>query len=414
MTALIVEKVSKRFRLGEQQPKADSFRRMIADGTRRALRRMTSNEPPKASSDFWALRDISFRVEEGQRVGIIGRNGAGKSTLLKVLSRITDPTEGRITIKGRVGSLLEVGTGFHGDLSGRENIYLNGAILGMRHKEIRRKFDEIVDFAGVEKFLDTPVKRYSSGMYVRLAFAVAAHMDPEVLIVDEVLAVGDAAFQKKSIGKMEDISKSGRTILFVSHSMGAINQICDKCVLLQNGQMLFHGDTADATRLYAESGAGELVLDNARFQGAFKGRVTFTHVDINGVSGGQSMLSPRDEIVITLRGECSADIPAIRLSCAFFAEDIKIATAHDAPHAAPLSAGRFTSTIRMPPFTLRPGTYAMRIGGNAFDPVSSYGRDWLQSDDAVTFTVIEEWSEQNDIGAAGIVNLSSSGTRTQG
>lgn len=193
----------------------------------------------KERTDFWALNNVSFEIEQGDRVGIIGRNGAGKSTLLKILSRITPPTKGRIEIQGRIASLLEVGTGFHGDLSGRENIYLNGSILGMTKDEINRKFDEIVDFAEIEKFLDTPVKRYSSGMYVRLAFAVAAHLEPEILIVDEVLAVGDAAFQKKCIGKMKDVSSSGRTILFVSHHMASIQSLCNKALVLKGGKIDF-------------------------------------------------------------------------------------------------------------------------------------------------------------------------------
>lgn len=201
--------------------------------------------------EFWALKDVSFDIKQGDRVGIIGRNGAGKSTLLKILSRITEPTTGEIRIKGRVASLLEVGTGFHPELTGRENIFLNGAILGMNRAEIKRKFDEIVDFAEVEKFLDTPVKRYSSGMYVRLAFAVAAHLEPEILIIDEVLAVGDAQFQKKCLGKMEDVSKNeGRTVLFVSHNMGVVSKLCNKGVLLQKGQILFAGKPNQVIEYY--------------------------------------------------------------------------------------------------------------------------------------------------------------------
>lgn len=191
----------------------------------------------QSKEEFWALRDVSFDVMPGERLGIIGRNGAGKSTLLKLLSRITEPTTGRITLRGRVASLLEVGTGFHPELTGRENIFLNGAILGMSRAEVRRKFDEIVDFAGVEKFLDTPVKRYSSGMYVRLAFAVAAHLEPEILVVDEVLAVGDAEFQKKCLGKMEDVGKEGRTVLFVSHNVAMINYLCNSAMFLDRGRI---------------------------------------------------------------------------------------------------------------------------------------------------------------------------------
>lgn len=205
--------------------------------------------------EFWALKDVSFDIEQGDRVGIIGRNGAGKSTLLKILSRITEPTTGSIKIKGRVASLLEVGTGFHPELTGRENIYLNGAILGMSRAEIKKHFDAIVDFAETEKFLDTPVKRYSSGMYVRLAFAVAAHLEPEILVVDEVLAVGDAEFQKKCLGKMEDVSKNeGRTVLFVSHNMSAIMNLCNKGILLNSGKVETQGEISDVINSYATNG----------------------------------------------------------------------------------------------------------------------------------------------------------------
>ena len=208
--------------------------------------------PSSGTEDFWALRDVSFEVKRGEVVGIIGRNGAGKSTLLKILSRITEPTTGRVHLKGRVASLLEVGTGFHPELTGRENIFLNGAILGMSRAEIRKKFDEIVDFSGVEKFLDTPVKRYSSGMYVRLAFAVAAHLEPEILIVDEVLAVGDAQFQKKCLGKMGDVAKKlGRTVLFVSHNTSAVRSLCSRCLYLQNGSLAMSGETTEVLACYA-------------------------------------------------------------------------------------------------------------------------------------------------------------------
>lgn len=215
----------------------------------------TNDRTSKGSSDIvWSLKDINFEIEQGDAVGIIGRNGAGKSTLLKVLSRVTSPTSGRITGKGRIASLLEVGTGFHPELTGRENIYLNGAILGMRKKEITRKFDEIVDFAGVERYIDTPVKRYSSGMYVRLAFAVAAHLESEILIVDEVLAVGDAEFQKKCLGKMGEVSKGeGRTVLFVSHNMGSVQQLCNKGILLKDGQLVFKGNSRETIEKYNNS-----------------------------------------------------------------------------------------------------------------------------------------------------------------
>jgi len=215
-----------------------------------------SHKHQHAEEDFWALKDVSFEIPRGERVGIIGRNGAGKSTLLKILSRITEPTTGRVEIRGRVASLLEVGTGFHPELTGRENIYLNGAILGMTRREIRSKFDEIVDFAEVEKFLDTPVKRYSSGMYVRLAFAVAAHLEPEILVVDEVLAVGDVNFQKKCLGKMEDVAdREGRTVLFVSHQMAAIQTLCSKGIFLHQGSVFCSGEMGDVISSYLDFGA---------------------------------------------------------------------------------------------------------------------------------------------------------------
>ena len=221
----------------------------------------TNDRTQKGNSDYvWALKDINFQIEQGQAVGIIGRNGAGKSTLLKLLSRVTKPTTGSIKYKGRIASLLEVGTGFHPEMTGRENIYLNGAILGMSRKEISRKFDEIVDFAGVERYIDTPVKRYSSGMYVRLAFAVAAHLESEILIVDEVLAVGDAEFQKKCLGKMGDVTKGeGRTVLFVSHNMAAVENLCTSGIFLKNGTIDLIGDTAKIIEHYLENSFGNMI-----------------------------------------------------------------------------------------------------------------------------------------------------------
>jgi lipopolysaccharide transport system ATP-binding protein len=234
-----VENLSKKYVVGHQQEGYTTFRDAMTNGARSLTQAIFNRKESKSSSDeeFWALKDVNFEIQQGDRVGIIGRNGAGKSTLLKILSRITEPTNGSIRIKGRVASLLEVGTGFHPELTGRENVFLNGAILGMSKVEIKQKFDEIVDFAEVEKFLDTPVKRYSSGMYVRLAFAVAAHLEPEVLIVDEVLAVGDLQFQNKCLGKMEQVGKDGRTVIFVSHNMGSLQQLCNKAVWLERGEV---------------------------------------------------------------------------------------------------------------------------------------------------------------------------------
>jgi len=250
-TVISVRNLGKRYELGETFS-SKTLRDALAVGTRRLFRRSNGNGNP-AEKDFWALRDVSFDVTEGEVVGIIGHNGAGKSTLLKILSGITDPTEGEVRMRGRVGALLEVGTGFHQELSGRENIFMNGAILGMSQAEIRKKFDEIVAFAGIEQFLDTPVKRYSSGMLVRLGFAVAAHLEPEILVIDEVLAVGDAEFQAKCLGKMEDVSRSGRTVLFVSHNMAAVEGLCSRSILIRHGAVSADGPTETIVAKYCAS-----------------------------------------------------------------------------------------------------------------------------------------------------------------
>lgn len=257
-TIITVENLCKKYTIGHQkQARYETFRESLSHMGRGILQRLRHPLSPNKENvdleEFWALEDVNFEIKQGDRVGIIGRNGAGKSTLLKILSRITEPTSGRVTIKGRIASLLEVGTGFHPELTGRENVFLNGAILGMSRVEIKKKFDEIVDFAEIEKFLDTPVKRYSSGMYVRLAFAVAAHLEPEILIVDEVLAVGDAQFQKKCLGKMESIGREGRTVLFVSHNMAAIKALCSTGIMLNKGQVIFQGEVGEGVDQYLGS-----------------------------------------------------------------------------------------------------------------------------------------------------------------
>jgi len=256
--AIQVEGLSKQFHIGRQQ-QSRTFREVLNDAVAMPLKRigglLRGNAAAAANltETIWALKDVSFRVTKGEVIGIIGRNGAGKSTLLKVLSQITEPTEGRVKLYGRVGALLEIGTGFHTELTGRENIYLNGAILGMSREEIRRKFDEIVAFAEVEKFIDTPVKHYSSGMGLRLGFAVAAHLEPEILIVDEVLAVGDAAFQRKCLGKMGDVAGEGRTVLFVSHNMAAVQGLCPSAIVLDGGKIIYEGNVDSAIARYLTS-----------------------------------------------------------------------------------------------------------------------------------------------------------------
>ena len=297
--AIRVEHLSKAYQIGGQQNGESRFgyralRDVLADGVRsigrRFLRTDDGDGGKSAEQTLWALNDVNFEVQQGEVLGIIGRNGAGKSTLLKILSRITEPTKGQVTLRGRVGSLLEVGTGFHPELTGRENIYLNGAILGMKRAEIVRQFDAIVAFAEVERFLDTPVKHYSSGMYMRLAFAVAAHLEPEILLVDEVLAVGDAQFQKKCLGKMENVAKEGRTVLFVSHNMAAMRSLCEKGVLLEAGSVGYMGNIGDCIQRYLTQdvqGAGAIVTHLTDCHPA----IELQTVTING--------SSRDEIHLT-------------------------------------------------------------------------------------------------------------------
>jgi lipopolysaccharide transport system ATP-binding protein len=305
MPAIRVEGLGKRYRLAHGQERAAyrTLRDSIMKFVTAPLRKRGTEE------EFWALNDVSFEVQPGEVVGIIGRNGAGKSTLLKILSRIMKPTTGRVEINGRVGSLLEVGTGFHPELTGRENVYLNGSILGMSHKVIEKKFDEIVAFAEVEKFLDTPVKRYSSGMYVRLAFAVAAHLEPEIMIVDEVLAVGDAAFQKKCLGKMSEVGRAGRTVLFVSHNMAALQHLCQKAFILQKGSIVACGSAGEMVKDYLHrqsnntfslkdfsnrTGSGDVIFTSFRIEDENGRTIQLAHSgqDITLVFGYASDLGP--------------------------------------------------------------------------------------------------------------------------
>jgi lipopolysaccharide transport system ATP-binding protein len=353
-----VEKLSKRYQIGVQRDSQVTLRDALA-------RRFSSEarEAAKSRQDFWALRDVSFSVDRGEALGIIGRNGAGKSTLLKVLSQITPPTEGRITMRGRVASLLEVGTGFHPELSGRENIFLNGAILGMTRKEIAQKFDEIVEFSEVSRFLDTPVKRYSSGMYVRLAFAVAAHLQPEILIVDEVLAVGDGEFQKKCLGKMGEVSRGGRTVLFVSHNISAVASLCTKALLLKTGQVLFSGDVSEGLKEYAASvrGSGDAVRTFEARAGGTEGRIARVEL----LNGDGTLV---DRFVMgerwVLRFEIELDKPMSGLRCSFRittdrGDRVYHLVARDNGFSPSLPAGRHVIAASLDPLALYPGTYVL-------------------------------------------------------
>lgn len=386
-SVISVENLSKKYIIDHQkQERYTALRDVLANGAKRFTNKLPhpfaapKNDP--THEEFWALKDISFDIKQGDRVGIIGRNGAGKSTLLKILSRITEPTSGRISIKGRVASLLEVGTGFHPELTGRENIFLNGAILGMSKAEIKSKFDEIVSFAEVEKFLDTPVKRYSSGMYVRLAFAVAAHLEPEILIVDEVLAVGDAQFQKKCLGRMETVGQEGRTVLFVSHNMNAVEQLCTSVVRLDSGAMAEHGEDVRKIikgYLYSEDHNNmifiEWVAQNDSYSSQWFAPIRFALTD----SKGQALVSPvsnNADAWVWIEGHITLLDPALQIGYAIYNEDGNLLywTCHtDAEQTrwpAPV-CGRNIFKSKLPHRLLNEGSYRIEL------LTALQSREWL-------------------------------------
>jgi len=352
---ITVEGLGKRYLLAHQA-RHDTLRDTLAHGVRGLLRRERQNR-----EEFWALRDVGFSVNQGDVVGIIGRNGAGKSTLLKILSRVTEPTTGRVRLRGRVASLLEVGTGFHPELSGRENIFLNGAILGMSRAEIRAKFDEIVAFAEVERFLDTPVKHYSSGMYVRLAFAVAAHLEPEILIVDEVLAVGDAAFQEKCLGRMNAISRTGRTILFVSHNIDALGSICQSGILLESGRIAACGGIQDVISGYHRP-LSEL---SAQFPATGKPCITSVSIDAARLAAGDLVVRLAYESPVPLRPPVAGFILSTAEGRPLFGSNMRT---H--PPATPAAESRTgTCTWEVPSLALHSGNYSLTawLGDKAED-----------------------------------------------
>lgn len=406
-----VENLSKSYILKHSGEGYVSLRETITKKVQRTFQQtkniVTTSHIKKSTrkEEFWALHDVSFEAQQGDRIGIIGRNGAGKSTLLKLLSRITEPTNGRISTKGRIASLLEVGTGFHPELTGRENIYLNGALLGMHRAEIKKKFDEIVDFSEVEKFLDTPVKRYSSGMYVRLAFAVAAYLESEILIVDEVLSVGDLQFQKKCLGKMEDVSQSeGRTVLFVSHNMGTINQLCSKSILLKGGKVSDIGQTADIVRQYMKTGTVNGQIDKASVFGTLIPFIEFLQVSINGISSNDIYISPSSEIKIIIKGKCKRDLDYFRSGITILKDGIKLFSFHDYEEPIPIKQGGFISEFIIPKYLLRPGDYTLSIFGHDNGNLRK-GTEWIYGNEILIFSILEEWNSINDSNNEGIFNI---------
>jgi len=367
---ITVDNLGKSYRIGRLQQKPqtmhDAMKRMVAAPFAYLADRLRD---PTESEILWALRNVSFEVQQGEVLGIIGRNGAGKSTLLKILSRITDPTEGKARIRGRVNSLLEVGTGFHPELSGRENIFMNAAIYGLRRSEIEKKFDEIVAFAEMEKFIDTPVKRYSSGMYTRLAFGVAAHLEPDILLVDEVLAVGDAEFRKKSLNKMQGVAREGRTVFLVSHNMDAVLSLCNRALLLSGGRLIADAEPQDVVGKYLEVGGAGAADVMASSQAKPGQKLKLTHIRVvNGEGQCRAELDKRSGLIIEIEFDVLApgrgyvvncQLHSLQQGCVFTTSSWDTEVEH---HAARLwSVGRYRASVKLPADILRGGEYYVKV-----------------------------------------------------
>jgi lipopolysaccharide transport system ATP-binding protein len=395
-TVIQVENLSKRYRIGEYTASYGSLRESLVEGLQGFLNRGSVHEEEQT---VWALKDVSFAVKQGEVVGIIGRNGAGKSTLLKVLSRITKPTCGRAVVRGRVGSLLEVGTGFHPELTGRENIYLNGAILGMKRIEIERKFEEIVGFAEIDKFLDTPVKRYSSGMYVRLAFAVAAHLEPEILLVDEVLAVGDASFQKKCLGKMNDVARTGKTVIFVSHNMAAINKLCQRAIWLAEGSLQKDGTTVHVTNQYLK----ETTLNPTTYEVVWRNKLSapgnekmyLERIYVSPISGeSRKPIYSDDEIEIGVEFCSLLPNQDLGITLHVIVDDIILLSTSSLHNPSllgnNLDPGHYRAYCLIPANLLNEGSYRIKVLA-----VENETRVILQVDEAVSFEVNKSLVRRN-------------------
>lgn len=385
---IIAEHLSKRYRLGALR-RHNSLRDVFDEKLERLLGKAGLRQGAEENI-VWALNDVSFEVKKGEVLGVIGRNGAGKSTLLKILTRITEPTNGSVRMRGRVASLLEVGTGFSGELSGRENIFLNGAILGMSKGEIKRKFDEIVAFAEIEKFIDTPVKKYSSGMYMRLAFAVAAHLEPEILLIDEVLAVGDIAFQKKCLGKMDEVGKQGRTVIFVSHNMGVIKQLCPRVIVLSKGLVVCDDSSAAAISFYMQEFMKNSANESEYNHSKGDGRALVRILTINGKSRTESLVAIFEQITIAITYEIIRPVDSLEFFLLIYSEDGEVQAnilqrdvgkvVH--PHG---KSGAINVSFKN---TLKPGKYFISAG--IFDDVKEFV-DWVEY--AETFTVDHIFSD---------------------
>ena len=406
--AIRVENLSKQYIIGRKRSGGETFREALMNALSAPFHYFARGRTAVAEEEeFWALKDVSFEIRKGEIVGIIGRNGAGKSTLLKILSRITEPTSGRIEIRGRVASLLEVGTGFHGELTGRENVYLNGAMLGMTRSEINRKFDEIVSFSEVGKFLETPVKHYSSGMYVRLAFAVAAHLEPDILLVDEVLAVGDVQFQNKCLGKMEDVAGLGRTVLFVSHNLAAVQRLCSRAILLEDHRIKYFGAVETAVSKYLADRSSLAAV--APLRGTLSERITIRSVSINDQDFSHAVeVRPRSEILLRLVLSIDDAIRQAKVVVSITKEGRKIINLHDSPQPKDMSPGLHEVRLSLPPFFLSPGQYG--VGVLYFSDETKLSA-W--SDNLGSFIILPEPDDEYDIWNMGVVNLRGRGERIE-
>ena len=397
LPAIRVDNLSKRYRIGSEEQRRDTLAGTAAHLVSSPFRNLSqirrlSNFGSDDRSDqdvFWALSNVSFEVSPGEIVGIVGRNGAGKSTLLKILSRITNPTTGRAEVYGRVSSLLEVGTGFHPELTGRENIFLNGTVLGMSRKEVKTKLEAIVDFSGVEKFIDTPVKRYSSGMQVRLAFSVAAHLEPEILLIDEVLAVGDAEFQKKCLGRMETIAGEGRTVLFVSHNISAVNRLCPRAILLDEGKVLQDGPSPEVTAVYL-TGSGQDVEGRKTWSldEAPGSEVKLTQVELTDTEG-QTVSLANIETPLRLRLSYVVNQPGIRFRCVagFFTQGTCAFWSNESVETVKSNSGCYRSTVTIPGNLLSEGEYVVDV--SMFTSVGGTKKWYLTEDNVIGFQVYD-------------------------
>lgn len=408
--AVVIDDLWKEYQIGGAKQSGATLYDTLANTLSKPWKILRETKAPASEVNprIWALQGLSVKIQPGEVVGIIGRNGAGKSTLLKILSRITAPTVGTVTVRGRLASLLEVGTGFHPELTGRENIFLNAAVLGMSRKDVTRKFDEIVAFSEVDAFIDTPVKRYSSGMQVRLAFSVAAHLDVDVLLIDEVLAVGDSAFQEKCLGRMNAMSSAERAVIFVSHDIGAISRLCTRTVLLERGRLAFDGDvTQGLARYYARPMHEVVDLADTPFEGDLGNLLTFKTLRFRGaIPGSDAVFDPDRSFTFELQGFSHRDFDDLDIVISVFSRGTRMFTVHDAPPRTRMRAGGFVSSFELPGGVLRPGQYSVGVGAGR-----PGGREYSWSPSVAQFSIAESWNELRRHDSHGLISVRANSSR---